>query len=770
MTSAPLKLWYRQPASEWDEALPLGNGSLGAMVHGRPENERFALNVDTLWMGVPHDYDAPEAVKSLPEIRALLFAGKESEAGELAARTFMGVPECQTAYQPLGDLRLEEPGAAAGADYVRQLDLSNGLSLTRYDGPDGPREREAFVSFPDQVLVIRLRGPGPLRVSATLHPAFPHTVDEAPGSTLLATGQWINDGTERPWTADVREPGLRFAAGIRVLEGKALISKGRLEVSGEGSLTLLLAAGTSFVSYRDISGDPVAQVLSRLDAAAGRSFEDLRRRHVEDVTAFMGRVALGIGDPALADVPTDERLERVKAGGTDAGLEALHFQYGRYLLLSSSRPGTQPANLQGIWNEDIAPAWGSKWTTNINLQMNYWHAETANLSECHAPLFDLLDDLRVTGAKTAQRYYGARGWTLHHNADLWRGTAPVDGVWGIWAMGAAWLARHAWDHYLFTQNADFLKNRAWPIMKEAAEFLLDFLIEAPAGSPGAGYLVTCPSHSPENRFFKANGTEGLFTYAATMDLMIAHDSFTSCLAAIDAMGLADSEQEFSNAARSALSRLAPLQISPRDGRLQEWIEDYEDCEPGHRHVSHAYGLFPGDQISTETTPDLAAAIRRTLEVRLENGGGGTGWSRAWLISLFARLGDGEGARSHLHALLAKCTLPNLFDTHPPFQIDGNFGASAGVAEMLLQSRCREDGGFELLLLPALPAAWATGSVSGLRARGGFEVAIAWADGLVQSASVLSCAGRSVLVRAGLSAKKFHPAAGETLHLTPSDLF
>lgn len=758
-------LWYRQPAAKWDEALPLGNGSLGAMVHGGTDAERIGLNIDTLWMGVPHDYDKPDAGSFLPEIRSLLFAGKESEAAELASRTFMGSPECQTAYQPLGELLLEEEAAVRFTDYRRELDLARGVATTRY----GARKREVFVSFPDQVLAMRAAGEGAVALAARLTCPFEHKVEPDGRGGLLLTGRWINDGTDRPWTADVRESGMSFAVGLRVLGGEGVFEDGVLRAKGMGAVTLVLAAETSFRSYREIGGDAIAAVRSRLDAAVTKSFEDLRRRHVEDVEESMNRVALELGGAAPEELATDERLDRVKAGATDPGLEALLFQFGRHLLLAASRPGTQPANLQGIWNADVAPAWGSKWTTNINLQMNYWPAEAANLAECHEPLFDLMDDLRVTGGRTARCYYGARGWVLHHNADLWRGTAPVDGVWGIWPLGAAWLARHAWDHYLFAQDEGFLRERAWPVMKGAAEFLLDFLTEAPPGAPGAGHLVTCPSHSPENRFFKADGTEGLFTYAATMDLMIAHDAFTNCLSAVEAMGGGDAEAAFCADLRQALGRLAPLQISPRDRRLQEWIEDYRDCEPGHRHISHAYGLFPGHQITLDETPELASAIRHTLDVRLENGGGGTGWSRAWLINLFARLGDGDAAHHHLRELLAQCTLPNLFNTHPPFQIDGNFGACAGTAEMLVQSRALPDGAYEVRLLPALPSAWPSGTVRGLRARGGFEVALAWAEGGLWSATITSNAGRRVRVRAGSAACEFHPAAGGVLTLHPSDL-
>ena len=765
MTTQPHnQLWYRQPAARWEEALPLGNGALGAMVFGGVERERIALNEDTFWMGVPHNYDKADAFAALPEIRELLFAGKEAEAGDLASRRFMGTPECQTAYQPIGDLELSFGGGGANAGvvkgYRRQLDLGSGVNETRFERSEGAVVRECFVSAPDQVLVFRIDSEGAtIDLRAKLTTAFPASLRELGEGGAILEGRWSNDGTVRPWTADVREPGLRFAVAARVLvEGGEAVFKDGIQVTGATAITLILAAATSFVNYRKIDGDPVAKVVERLDAAARRTYAELRCRHVADVAAQMDRVTLELGDWAKDELPTDERLEAVKTGGVDAGLEALFCQYGRYLLLASSRPGTQPANLQGIWNEDIAPAWGSKWTTNINLQMNYWHAETGNLPECHEPLFDLLDDLRVTGAATAKRYYGARGWVLHHNADLWRGTAPVDGVWGIWALGAAWLARHAWDHYLFSQDVDFLRQRAWPIMREAALFLVDFLVEAPAGSPVAGRLVTCPSHSPENRFIKADGSEGLFTYAATMDLMIVHDLFTACIDAVAKLhagdGKGDSalpDLELAEVMKDKLERLAPLQISPTTGRLQEWVEDYVDAEPGHRHISHAYGLFPGQQITRERTQAWAEAVRRTLDLRLENGGGGTGWSRAWLISLFARLGDGNGAHGHLRELLAKCTLPNLFDTHPPFQIDGNFGASAGVIEMLLQSRAPhadEPQVYELDILPALPAVWSRGRVTGLRARGGFTVDVAWSPEEGVGIRLRCVAEREAVVRHG----------------------
>lgn len=736
-----LRLRYDAPASDWGEALPVGNGSMGAMVFGGVGVERIALNEDTFWMGVPHDYDLAEAAEVLPEIRRLLFAGKEAEATELAGRRFMSAPECQTAYQPLGDLVLEFGGEILGGRYERALDLRTGLATVDYEveGEKGWRRREWFASFPDQVLAGRLTQETAGGVKLGFRLPFGGEAVCEEGGLYVVEGRWVDDGTERPWTAEVKGEGMRFAIGVKVkTDGRCVAGRAGLEVEGARDTVVLLAAATSFVNYTDIGGDARAKVLARLEAAEAAGYERLSERHTADVGGLMSRLSLELGGGEGAGATTSERLAAVQAGGEDAGLEALFFQYGRYLLIASSRAGSQPANLQGIWNEDKAPAWGSKWTTNVNLQMNYWHAETANLSECHGPLFDLLDDLRVTGARTAAKYYGARGWVLHHNADLWRGTAPVDGVWGIWPMGAAWLVRHAWDHYLFTLDAAFLRRRAWPMMKEAALFVADFLVEAPGGVAMTGYLVTCPSHSPENRFRRPGGEEGTFTYAATMDLMIVRELFENCLAAVEKLGLEREEAEFRALVAGRLARLAPLQISPRTGRLQEWVEDYEDAEPGHRHVSHAYALYPGQGITRETEPGLAEALRKALDLRLENGGGGTGWSRAWLISLYARLGDGEAARGHLLALLRKCVLPNLFDTHPPFQIDGNFGAAAGVIEMLVQSRERtgkSGGGFVIELLAALPAGWADGRVCGVRARGGFTVGVSWARGRLTEVTV-----------------------------------
>jgi alpha-L-fucosidase 2 len=714
-----LRLTYDKPAAEWSEALPVGNGRIGAMDFGGTQEEHLQVNEGTLWGGGPHDYVNPEAYSHLKEIQQLIFSGKIDEAQKLAS-SLMGKPPLLMPYQPFCDIRLHSSEPEQTKDYRRELNLDEAIAETDYTIGATRYRREVFISYPDQVLVIRITSSQRGQISFGLSLESPQPgarVESAANDTLQLNGQ-IQPRHNPPysWTGSWEEPGMRFAAVLKVsTEGGSVRTAGdHLDVSGADAVTILFSNATSFRSYRDIGGDALAAAQGYVQRASSHSYDQLLQRHENDFQRIFSRVRLSLGQ----NNPTESTDKRIKdfAQNQDPGLLALYFEYGRYLLISSSRVGGQPANLQGIWNDHMAPPWGSKWTTNINLQMNYWQADTGDLWETETPLWDLIKDLRLSGAQTARVEYHSNGWVLHHNTDLWRATAPVDSYWGIWPMGEAWLANQMWDHYEFSGDRDFLRHQAYPAMKEAAQFLLGFLVEAPPGTPFAGRLVTNPSTSPENNYI-LNGKPASLTYAATMDIELMQELFENCR---KAAAILKTDTDLQSQLEQTEKRLPPLQIGKR-GQLQEWIEDYPETEPKHRHVSHLYSLYPGHDISLVTTPELAAAAKKTLELR---GDGETGWSQVWRVALWARLRGSEQAYAYLKLLIQHSTLPNMFDLcGRPFQIDGNLGGPGAITEMLIQSTDKQ-----ITVLPALPTQWPSGSLSGVRVRGGGRIDIAWSGG------------------------------------------
>ncbi|HZZ28792.1 MAG TPA: glycoside hydrolase family 95 protein [Pirellulales bacterium] len=756
---APLSLWYRQPAKQWTDALAIGNGRLGAMIFGGVDNERIQLNEDTLWGGGPYDPSNPEAREALPKARELVFAGKFVDAQKLINEKMMSHPVRQMPYETVGDLLLTFPDIHRVNNYRRDLNLDTAISRVEFESGGTKFRREIFSSPVDQVIALRFTAdkPGSISFTAGMRTPQKASIRALSPTTLLMSGE---NGSAQGIAG-----ALKFQARVRVLAegGKTENTDDHITVSNANSATLLIAMATSYKNYQDVSGDPEALTTDAIEQAAKKSWDTLQAAHVAEHQRLFRRVKLNLGgnDRPATKLPTDERIDHFPEGN-DPQLAALYFQFGRYLLISCSRPGCQPATLQGLWNESMNPPWESKYTININTEMNYWPAESCNLAECVAPLTSMVLDLTQTGARTAEVNYGAHGWVTHHNTDLWRATGPIDKAdSGMWPTGGAWLCLHLWDHYVYGGDREYLA-KVYPALKGAAQFFLDTLVE----DPNTHYLVTCPSVSPEHGH--GHGKTSICA-GPTMDEQIIRDLFTHCIQAADIL---DTDAPLRSQLAAAQKRLAPNKIG-EVGQLQEWQDDWDmhADDLHHRHVSHLYGLYPSDQITVSGTPELAAAAQKSLEIRGDNA---TGWGLGWRLNLWARLQDGDHAYKILALLLApQRTYVNMFDAHPPFQIDGNFGGAAGIAEMLLQSfddnlpsekTSDKNPSTEIDLLPVLPKAWPTGSVTGLRARGGYEIDMSWKDGKLTQAKIRSLLGRPLTIHYADQISNLTPTKGEQVVL------
>lgn len=737
-----IRLWYTQPATRWTEAMPVGNGRIGAMVFGKPADELIQLNEESVWAGSRINNNNKNAAQHLPEIQAAIFNGEYSRALDLSSRYMVGTPPRVRSYQPLGNIYIHYEQAAPVTQYERSLDLNTGIATTTYVVANNPVRQEVYASAPKDVIIISISAGKPLNLSVELQRQYDVNSYSMTGDNLLYyTGQ-INDAED-----SLAGPGgrhIRFAGVMKILstDGKTTTSvsdtSAICHIRSARNITMAITGATDYnadLLDTDPAIDPLVICRQQLNKAATLSSTALRKEHVNDHRSYFDRVQFDLGDHANDSIPTDRRLERVKAGASDRGLIVLYYQFGRYLLMGSSRsPGRLPANLQGIWNDLYKAPWNADFHTNINLQMNYWPAETGNLPETVLPLAHFVQKLTVPGAATAREMYNARGWTLHHLTDPFGRTGVADGVWGVSPMAGAWMTFPIYRHYEFTRDKKYLAEVAYPVMRGSVLFVLDFLVRSPQG-----YLVTNPSHSPENTFFVPGSNrkeKSQLSYAATIDIEIIRGLFANFT---EAAHILHTDADLLAKVDSVTRQLPPIKVAA-NGTIQEWIEDFEEVEPGHRHISHLLGLYPLNLISLHT-PELFTAAQKTIERRLTNGGGHTGWSKAWIINFYARLLNGNEAGRQVQSLLEKSTLSSLLSTHPPFQIDGNFGGAAGIAEMLLQSQNNE-----IHLLPALPDSWSSGSIKGLCARGGYCVDMTWDKGTLQTLNIHAADAGPVRIR------------------------